>query len=101
MYNSLNNLANAVKSDATNLAKLTMKNAKLAEKLKGAISQNKVLPDLPRKTICGVTETQSENHTENKRQSTDKTRGCDNSTSTEENSMIRSVIAGLAVTKLM
>ena len=49
MYNSLNNLANAVKSDATNLAKLTMKNANLKEQLKIALAQNRMLTDLLRK----------------------------------------------------
>ena len=82
MYNSLNNLANSVTSDATNLAKLTMKNANLKEQLKVALAQNRMLTDLLRKTICGVTETQSENQNANKRKCTEKKGGRNNCTST-------------------
>ena len=60
MYNALNNLANAITSDTNNLANLTITNYKLTEQLKVTLSQNKVLTDLLRKYICGVTATQSE-----------------------------------------
>ena len=60
MYNALNNLANDITSDTNNLANLTITNYKLTEKLKVTLSQNKVLTDLLRKYICGVTATQSE-----------------------------------------
>ena len=46
---TLNNLANAVTSYATKLTNLTTTNTNLAEQLKLALSQNKVLPELPRK----------------------------------------------------
>ena len=41
MSNSLKNLANAVKSNATNLTNLKMANANLAEQLKVALAQKK------------------------------------------------------------
>ena len=83
MTNALNNLANAVTSYASKLANLTLTNAKLAEQIKVAPSQNNILAYLLRKNICGVTETQSENQYINKRQQTDKTRGRENCTITE------------------
>ena len=42
MVDALNNIANAVTSDATNLANLTTANAKLAKQLKVELAQNKV-----------------------------------------------------------
>ena len=66
MTDALNNLANAVKSDTTNLTTLKMTNSKISEQLKVALSQNNVLTDFLRKKICGVTETQSENEKVNK-----------------------------------
>ena len=74
MADSLNNLVNAVTSDATKLTNLTFSNANLVEQLKVGLSQNKVLADLLSKNICGVTATQSENQNANKQKRTDKTK---------------------------
>ena len=47
MTDALNNLANADAADATNLTSLRFTNENLAEQLKVALSQNKVLTDFP------------------------------------------------------
>ena len=57
MDDVLNNLANAVTSESTNLTNLTTTNTKLVEQLKVSLDQNKVLTDLLIKNICGVTAT--------------------------------------------
>ena len=66
MTDVLNNLTNAVTSDASNLTNLTLTNTKMAEKLKVALTQNKVLTELLSKTLWGVTATHSENQYKNK-----------------------------------
>ena len=57
MDDVLNNLANAVTSESTNLTNLTTTNTKLVEQLKVSLDQNKVFIDLLIKNICGVTAT--------------------------------------------
>ena len=49
MVYALNNLANAVTSDATNLTNLTIAKSNPEEQLKLSLAQNKVLIDLLRK----------------------------------------------------
>ena len=59
MADSLNNLVNAVTSDATKLTNLTFSNANLVEQLKVGLSQNKVIIDLLSRKIFGGAENQS------------------------------------------
>ena len=75
MANAVNNLANNVTSDTTNLTYLTFTNAKLAEQINVAISQNKVLTELLKTNMYCFKATQSENQNANKHQRNDKTRG--------------------------
>ena len=84
MSNSLKNLANAVKSNATNLTNLKMANANLAEQLKVALAQKKVLTNLRIKKIYSLSAENSDNQNPNKHKRTDKTRGIENRMSTEE-----------------
>ena len=58
MADSLNNPSNAITSYTTNLTNIKLTNNNLEEKIKVEISQNKVLTDLLRKKINGVTATQ-------------------------------------------
>ena len=57
---TLNNRAKIIPSDTTKLTNLIMANYNLAGKVKAKLAQNKVLTDLLRKNICGVTTTLSE-----------------------------------------